>query len=445
MRLSVNKREYRNRIPAFLAVAGLATAFAVAGTGIANADPAADHQQALGALTDIQSSIKAITAAEEAINSGPQSYKDAARSAINALVGTQDAAFSTQAVNPGDAAGAIGHVNQLLDRDDTPPWVSDLHGVLVNAQAAVSQLQDAVASDDLDSYELSASQALADLEIAEGRPSEFGALGGMIGAIANTELAVTDGASIENGCAAPQHAGFGVYQGYLAFRAIPASAISGGGIDNPGGTHIRRQGTMLVFYSAAAPVVQKLCASSHAEAATIAPHNVAFRTGAIPPAEAVIAPHNVAVRTGAIPRAPSPLLIETADDEAGQPALYTTQQAQTGAGLYATNCASCHGGNLQGVAAPAIAGKDFQKTAVADKYTVSVIRTIVTQNMPLNNPGSLSDPQYAAIMAYLLAANCYPAGATAFPTEDTPALKVTMGPPGHPTGTPDANGVCQVH
>ena len=113
--------------------------------------------------------------------------------------------------------------------------------------------------------------------------------------------------------------------------------------------------------------------------------------------------------------------------------------------LCEANCASCHGGNLQGTAAPAIAGKDFQKTAVADKYTVSIIRTIVTQNMPLNNPGSLSDPQYAAIMAYLLASNCYPAGATAFPIQDTPALKVTMGPPGHPSGTPDANGVCPVH
>src|SRR5271156_3310776 len=157
MGLSVNKREYRNRIPAFLAVAGLATAFAVAGTTAAHADPAADHQQAVDALTDIQSSIKAITAAEEAVSSGPQSYKDAARSAINALVGTQDTAFDAHATNPGDAAGTIGHVNQLLDRDDTPPWVPDLHGVLVNAQAAVSQLQDAVASDDLDSYELSAS------------------------------------------------------------------------------------------------------------------------------------------------------------------------------------------------------------------------------------------------------------------------------------------------
>ena len=154
----------------------------------------------------------------------------------------------------------------------------------------------------------------------------------------------------------------------------------------------------------------------------------------------------LAFRIGAIPHAPSPLLIETADDQSGQPGLYTMQQAQTGAGLYATNCASCHGANLQGVAAPAIAGKDFQKTAIADKYTVSVIRTIVTQNMPLNNPGSLSDPQYAAIMAYLLAANCYPAGTTPFPTQDTPAFaKITMGPPDHASGSPDANGVCPVH
>jgi polar amino acid transport system substrate-binding protein len=427
MRLSVNKWEYRNRIPAFLAVAGLATAFAVAGTVTANADPVADHQQAIGALTDIQSSIKAIATAEEATSSGPESYKDAAQSAINALVGTQDAAFNAHVANPGDPAGAIGHVNQLLDRDSTPPWVPDLHGVLVNTQAAVSKLQEAEASKDLDNYELSASQALTDLEIAEGRPSEFGPLGGMIGALANTELAVTNAASIENGCVAPQRAGFGVYQGYLAFRAVPVSAIAGGGIDNPGGTNIRRQGGMLLFYSAAAPVVQQLCASPHAEAAVIAPHNVAFRIGAIP-------------------HAPSPLLIETADDQSGQPGLYTMQQAQTGAGLYATNCASCHGANLQGVAAPAIAGKDFQKTAIADKYTVSVIRTILTQNMPLNNPGSLSDPQYAAIMAYLLAANCYPAGTTPFPTQDTPAFaKITMGPPDHPSGSPDANGVCPVH
>jgi mono/diheme cytochrome c family protein len=448
MRLSANKRKYRNGVPAFLAVAGLATAFAVAGSVTANADPVSDHQQAVGALTDIQSAIKVIANVEDATTSGPASYKDVAQSAINALVGRQDEAFNAQVANPGDSTGAIGHVNQLLDRESNPPWVPDLHGVLVNSQAAVSRLQDAMASKDLDSYELAASQALADLEIAEGRPSEYGALGGMVGAIANTELAVTDAAGVENGCAAPQRAGFGVYQGYLAFRAVPVTATLGAGIDNPGGTNVRRQGGMLLFYSAAAPLVRQLCSSPHADAALIAPHNVVFRTGTTQqaPSPLPIAPHNVVFRTGAIQQAPSPLLMDTADDQSGAPALYTMQQAQAGAAVYGTTCASCHGSNLQGVAAPAIAGKDFQKTAIADKYTVSIIRTIVTQNMPLSNPGSLSDPQYADIMAYLLASNCYPAGTTPFPTQDTPALAtVTMGPPAHPSGTPDANGVCQVH
>lgn len=141
----------------------------------------------------------------------------------------------------------------------------------------------------------------------------------------------------------------------------------------------------------------------------------------------------------------SSLLIEAADAPPGNAALYTMAQAKAGAAIYATTCASCHGGNLQGVSAPAIAGAEFQKTAVSNKYTVSIIRTIVTQNMPLSNPGSLTDPQYAQIMAYLLAENCYPAGAKPFPTDDTPALgKVTMGPPAQPRAAPDANGVCAV-
>ena len=54
--------------------------------------------------------------AEDAATTGPAAYKIAASSAINALVGSQDDGFNAQAPNPGDDAGAIGHVNQLLDR-----------------------------------------------------------------------------------------------------------------------------------------------------------------------------------------------------------------------------------------------------------------------------------------------------------------------------------------
>lgn len=428
MRRPENTRKYICGFPAFLGAIGLAAAVAAAGSGAARAATISDHDQAVAALSDIQAAIAMITSAEAATTSGPASYKNPAQSAINALVGQQDAAFQTGAANPGDAQGAIGHINQLLDRDTAPPWVPDLHGVLVNAQAAVGSLQDALAAKDLDAYEVSASDALANLELAEGRASEYGALGGMVGALANTELGVTNASIVVNGCTAPLHAGFGVVQGYLAYRAVPVSALSTAGIENPGGATIKRNAGMILFYSAAAPLVEKLCTSQHAQAAApmLTPGKAMFRSFAEAPQA-------------------SSLLIEAADAPPGNAALYTMAQAKAGAAIYATTCASCHGGNLQGVSAPAIAGAEFQKTAVSNKYTVSIIRTIVTQNMPLSNPGSLTDPQYAQIMAYLLAENCYPAGAKPFPTDDTPALgKVTMGPPAHPRAAPDANGVCAV-
>jgi polar amino acid transport system substrate-binding protein len=432
MRLNAKTQASRTGFHALLTVIGLTTASAVVMpvTARAATSPdsyAADHVQAVAALTDIRAAITAIIHAEDATTSGPASYKTAAASAIDALVGSQDDAFNAQVANPGDAAGAIGHVNRLLDRESNPPWVPDLHGVLVNAQAAVSMLQDANNAHDLDRYELAASQALTDLEVAEGRASEYDSLGGMSGALANTALAVTNGSAVENGCMAPQHAGFGLYQGYLTYHAVPLSSVGNAGIDNPGGTKIRTHDGMLVFYSAAAAQVQQMCGAAHAEAQLTAP-NAAVS-------------HADFTGNGA-----APLLVEVADKSSSTPALYTAQQATAGAAVYAQSCASCHGANLQGVAAPALAGKDFQKTAIADKYTVSIIRTIATQNMPLSNPGSLSDAQYANVMAYLLAANCYPAGSKPFPTQDEPALqKVTMGPPGSPSGTPDANGVCAVH
>ncbi|HTJ88593.1 MAG TPA: cytochrome c [Acidocella sp.] len=434
MRLNAEMRAPRTSLHALFAAIGLTTAAAVVMPAAARAATPgsyeADHTQAVAALADIQAAITTIMHAEDAATAGPAAYKTSASQAINALVGAQDGAFNAKAGNPGDAAGAIGHVNQLLDRTDTPPWVPELHGVLVNAQAAVSALQDAHQAHDLDAYELSASQALTDLEVAQGRASEYDALGGLSGALANTALAVTDGAAVENGCEAPHRAGFGVYQGYLSYRAVPLSSIGRSGIDNPGGTKIHLHDGMLVFYTAAAPQVVHICAATHAEAQRATPDAVL----SAPVAPAVFA------STGR-----SPLLIEAADIAGGAPALYTTAQASAGAQIYAQNCASCHGANLQGVAAPALAGHDFQKTAVSDKYSVSIVRTIATQNMPLSNPGSLSDTQYADVMAYLLAANCYPAGTKPFPTQDEPALKVIMGPPSAPSGTPDANGVCAVH
>jgi polar amino acid transport system substrate-binding protein len=130
----------------------------------------------------------------------------------------------------------------------------------------------------------------------------------------------------------------------------------------------------------------------------------------------------------------------------GNGAPFTEDQAKQGHDVYMQHCASCHGDKLQGLAAPSLAGKDFLSTAEHNGWTMGMLQTIVTQNMPFNDPASLSDEQYANVIAYLLASNCFPAGAKKFPEESTPALaKIKIATPSRPSGVPDAGGVCAVN
>ncbi len=101
---------------------------------------------------------------------------------------------------------------------------------------------------------------------------------------------------------------------------------------------------------------------------------------------------------------------------------YTSAQVASGTKLYAQQCSSCHGAKLQGISAPALTGSGFGHA----NLSVSQIRTIVTQQMPLSSPGSLKPDQYAAILAYLFSYNCIHASGgdkSAFPTRDEPAFK----------------------
>jgi mono/diheme cytochrome c family protein len=109
-------------------------------------------------------------------------------------------------------------------------------------------------------------------------------------------------------------------------------------------------------------------------------------------------------------------------------------QVTAGAAVYAQHCAVCHGAQLQGVAAPAIAGPAFART----KPTLAQLHTVVTKNMPLTAPGTFPAADYAAIMAYMLSCECVKPsgdGKMPFPTTDISALKpITFGakicPPG---------------
>ncbi len=91
---------------------------------------------------------------------------------------------------------------------------------------------------------------------------------------------------------------------------------------------------------------------------------------------------------------------------------YTTDQADAGRGVYATYCANCHGGDLQGGVAPALAGATFLhawgRKGARDLF--DVLRT----SMPRPGSGSLSAEAYAQVFAYILARNGASAGKRAF-------------------------------
>ena len=105
-----------------------------------------------------------------------------------------------------------------------------------------------------------------------------------------------------------------------------------------------------------------------------------------------------------------------------KPALYTDAQANAGAAVYAQSCAACHGSQLEGVAAPALKGPAFGDMANAQSLTADALLDVIANTMPQSDPGSLKPEEFAAVTAYILQQNGYPAGTVAL-TKDEAGLK----------------------
>ena len=89
--------------------------------------------------------------------------------------------------------------------------------------------------------------------------------------------------------------------------------------------------------------------------------------------------------------------------------VYSEPQAVRGKAVSEAQCAFCHGSDLRGQGfAPGLIEDTFasrwQDGNLGDLFA------IVKGTMPQDKPASLTDDEYAALVAYLLQANRYPAG-----------------------------------
>jgi alcohol dehydrogenase (cytochrome c) len=104
--------------------------------------------------------------------------------------------------------------------------------------------------------------------------------------------------------------------------------------------------------------------------------------------------------------------------------VFSATQAEAGLAVYQSNCAVCHGTNLQGSGGvPAVRGGAFASRwrgrSVAELF--GYLRT----SMPPAGVGTLSDPQYLALVAYMLRENGYPSGEQ--PLDPDEALLAAIG------------------
>jgi cytochrome c5 len=108
--------------------------------------------------------------------------------------------------------------------------------------------------------------------------------------------------------------------------------------------------------------------------------------------------------------------------QSAKPALFTAEQAQAGATVYAQACSGCHGGALEGGGAPELKGTAFNERAVAQGMTPQSLHDVVANTMPQTDPGGLKPEDYNAVVAYLLQQNGFPAGTTAL-APNAPGMK----------------------
>lgn len=415
------------------AAAALACLVALGAANAAAKESNTPHSRALSALGDVEAAVGELDSASKLTVHSAEPYKAAAQRALDALAGTDGR--NGQPPPPGSSAdqeGAIRRLKWLDAHAGSALWKAAVQGAEVNATVAQEQLRKAIDADDLEQFQLSSSAALEALLVAMGRDSDAGPMGGLRGALATTELGVPEGAMMLSGCGAPkvtpgETPAYGVTNGYLVFVAIAEHQQNTRLPEAIGTRDVSVKNGTVVLYTAARDKVGTTCAGE-GQASGLGDGN-----GRSSAAESPASAAPAAGRSGS-----------GQQDKPDPPKLYTKAQAEQGKQVYAQNCAACHGDQLQGKTAPAIAGAAFLKKADLLGWSVADLRTIIVTQMPRSNPGSLSPDQYAAVIAFLLGKDCYPAGQDKFPSQATDRIKNAKLQPVSAADKNSGSGTCSV-
>ena len=100
--------------------------------------------------------------------------------------------------------------------------------------------------------------------------------------------------------------------------------------------------------------------------------------------------------------------------------VFTAEQAARGKTIFATTCTGCHGADLNGANAPALKGEMFLNHWL--EGSLDALLTHVKAMPP--NRANLGDVAYVDLLAFLLDANAFPAGAQELKAEATSNIQV---------------------
>ena len=104
---------------------------------------------------------------------------------------------------------------------------------------------------------------------------------------------------------------------------------------------------------------------------------------------------------------------QAAEPRSAKDGAYTDAQIKRGAAIYATKCETCHGPKLTAGEAPPLTGEGFMANWSA--YSLGDLFEKIRNTMPANDPKSLSNQEYADIIALILSFNQFPAGSVELP------------------------------